>query len=121
MATVSISLLPKVNQQTNIIEEDRFVIDENGNVVRQKILLDSSESSAATYDIVKESISYSFGQSSFQTSNPYRRGSLFVFLNGMNISADVVEVDDQNFSVGDGYLEIEPEEYEIFVSYTKKV
>ena len=121
MATVSISLLPRVNQQTNIIEEERFVIDENGNVVRQTVLLDSSESSAATYDIVKESISFTAGQSTFSTSNLYRRGSLFVFLNGMNISADVTEIDDQSFSFSGGYLEIEPEEYEIFVSYTKKV
>jgi hypothetical protein len=121
MATVSISLLPKINSSTNIVEEERFVIDENGNLIKQTILLNQKNSDSSFFDIVKETVPFSIGQATFSTSSSFRPGSLFAFLNGINISPDIRELDDQSFSIDSSYLGIDPLEYELFVSYTKKV
>ena len=125
MAIMNITRVAEFNSTSNRYEQPILVLDSNGNIVRDTLLL-KTESIPVTQEdrtvLLTDNLSDSIndGGLNYTTSSNYNETSLSVYYNGLNVTNDIVNKTDNTFSLHSDYSSVIKNGDSIIAIYTVK-
>jgi len=125
MAIMNITRVAEFNSTSNRYEQPILVLDSDGKVVRDTLLLKTESIPVESEDrtvLLTENLSDSIndGKLEYTTSSDYHTTSLSVYYNGLNATNDIVNKTDNTFRLHSDYSSVIKNGDSIIAIYTVK-